>query len=406
MAHILTLTRDDPLIHIKAYGSIQIVGIDQPEVRCDIDSPQLATLVEEDSHVYATVNASCILAVPSQSSLLIEKAMGSVKVSGIKNQVQIEKVLGNLVLLDLTTAVVEKVGGNFSVRQATGGLQVEKVAGNLTVDDAASFQGEKVGGSCRVKNITGCFYVGKAGGKFIGESIDEFTGDTNIGGSFTAQDIQILGNLNVGGKIKLINAAFGNDLSLKAGGSIDLSFDQNQQDTNFKMHSGDHKIKIVSQGEVMEQRSGSYDHQIGQGNIAVTLAAGGSVTLRDQPEGEEEILSDLNGQFEFKESAFSEMIQDRIDSATKMAEAKIKSAEIRLEQIRERLEKNRHFDFDLDFGKAKEHIQTPEFPMPPVIRPVGKKGASDEERLMILQMLQDKKISVEDAETLFKALEE
>jgi hypothetical protein len=35
----------------------------------------------------------------------------------------------------------------------------------------------------------------------------------------------------------------------------------------------------------------------------------------------------------------------------------------------------------------------------------GKKGATDEERLMILKMLQDGKITVDEAETLFKAME-
>jgi hypothetical protein len=34
-----------------------------------------------------------------------------------------------------------------------------------------------------------------------------------------------------------------------------------------------------------------------------------------------------------------------------------------------------------------------------------KKGVSDEERLLILQMLQDKKITVDEAERLFKTME-
>jgi hypothetical protein len=36
---------------------------------------------------------------------------------------------------------------------------------------------------------------------------------------------------------------------------------------------------------------------------------------------------------------------------------------------------------------------------------VGKKGATDEERLMILKMLEEKKITVEEAEKLFKVLD-
>jgi hypothetical protein len=126
----------------------------------------------------------------------------------------------------------------------------------------------------------------------------------------------------------------------------------------------------------------------------------------DQVDFHEEILGDLSDQFEFEESAFDEMIRSRVDSATKMAEAKVKSAEIRLEQIREKLEKQRGIDIDFGFGESEKRVRPPGTPIPPVKRAAGKKGATDEERLMILQMLQDKKISVEEAEMLFRALEE
>jgi hypothetical protein len=94
------------------------------------------------------------------------------------------------------------------------------------------------------------------------------------------------------------------------------------------------------------------------------------------------------------------MIQERIESATRMAEAKVKAAEIRLEKMRERVEKHRGLHVDLEFGDK------PEQPVQPMARKAGRKGASDEERLMILKMLQEKKITVDEAETLFKALED
>jgi len=94
----------EPVIHLKAYSGVQVYGIDQPEVRCDINSSQLATLVEEDGQVYVTINASCTVEVPSNSSLVIEKGMGSVKIKNIHNKIDIEKVLGNLVLNDIEKA--------------------------------------------------------------------------------------------------------------------------------------------------------------------------------------------------------------------------------------------------------------------------------------------------------------
>jgi hypothetical protein len=76
--------------------------------------------------------------------------------------------------------------------------------------------------------------------------------------------------------------------------------------------------------------------------------------------------------------------------------------------MQEELEQKGGFKFDLDFGEAlgKEPSHIPPRPPAPVVRPAGKKGASDEERLMILKMLQDKRITVEEAETLFNALED
>ncbi len=101
------------------------------------------------------------------------------------------------------------------------------------------------------------------------------------------------------------------------------------------------------------------------------------------------------------------MIQERVESATRRAEAKIRAAEIRLEKMRERFEHQNEAATPFDENGGTLHI--PPIPTVPPVPPVpsaGGKGASDEERLMILQMLQDNKISVEEAESLFKALED
>ena len=67
MSKVLKLTREDPVIHLKAYGGVQIRGVEQAEMNCEIDSSELATLVEENGHVYVTINAGCSLTVPSIS---------------------------------------------------------------------------------------------------------------------------------------------------------------------------------------------------------------------------------------------------------------------------------------------------------------------------------------------------
>ena len=175
----------------------------------------------------------------------------------------------------------------------------------------------------------------------------------------------------------------------------------------FKLRSGGENIKIKAHGDDLEIRDGEYDFQVGEGSRTLTIAAGGSVSLMESPGPGEDLIGDLSERFTFEESAFSEMVQERIDSATRRAEAKVKAAEIRLGQIQERVEKRRGFKIDLGFNDqgVPNVPPVPVQPVPPVTRQAGKKGATDEERLMILKMLQDCKVTVDEAETLFRAME-
>ena len=144
MTHILNISKNDPIIHIKAYGGVVIRGVEQDEVQCEIDAPQLATLMEDGGHVYITANSSCELTIPVNASIEMEKGMGSVSISNVKDKIEIEKILGNLVLVDVGAAQIERVGGNFSVKNAGGAVYLEKINGNLVVEGVESFHCEKV----------------------------------------------------------------------------------------------------------------------------------------------------------------------------------------------------------------------------------------------------------------------
>lgn len=407
MAHVLNLTRDDPIIHLKAYGGVKIKGVEQLEVTCEIDAPQLATLVEENGHVYVTVNSACRLQVPVKSSIEIERGMGSVMIETITGSISIEKVLGNLVLIDIDRAVVEKVGGNFAARKTSGIIKIEKIAGSLTVDDVHTILCEKVGGNCILHNVHGDCRIEKAGGKCLAQNVAGQAVFAKFGGNLKAREINLQSDVKVGGNIELINCKFANDLSLLAGGNVSIALLEDQTGLTMGIRSGGHDIKINAHGEEIQTRGTEYDYQLGDGGVKISVGAGGSVSVIDAPKQGEDIIGDLSNRFTFEESAFSELIKERIDTATRRAEAKVKAAEIRLGQIQDRVEKFRGININVGFGDDEDGDvpPIPKQPVPPVSRPAGKKGATDEERLMILKMLQDGTISVDEAETLFKAME-
>jgi hypothetical protein len=402
MAHILKISKNDPVIHLKAYGGLKVEGVDQVEVQCEIEAPQLATLVEENGHVYLTATAACSVTVPKEAEIDIEKGMGSVSISNISNEIRIEKAFGNLVLLNVSDAKIEKVGGNFSVKGAAGAVSAEKVGGNLVGESIVSFNCEKVGGQCVVKDVQGDLTIGKVGGSFKGQSLRGKTSVYRVGGDFKAGELTLSEDVKAGGGIHLTRFDIAGSLDLHAGGDVKLTVDESFPGAHLEIRSGGYQIRIRSHGDDIQVAEKEYEYQLGEARRALQISAGGKVTVDRAGEIQEEIVGDISPNFAYEESAFSELIQERVESATRRAEAKVKAAEVRLEQIKEQVEQHRGFSLNVD---VSDTVPPPSPPMPSATRQAGKKGPSDEERLMILKMLQDKKITVDEAETLFKALE-
>lgn len=429
MTQTLTLSHDKPIVHIKAYGGLQITGIDSNVVTCEADSPELVTLVAEEDHVYVTANASCQLTLPISSSIEIEKGMGSIEIEQNQNLITIEKVLGNLILQHINIAKVGKVGGNFSVRHASDMISVAKVGGELVVDSVGSFDGEKIGGECYCKDIQGDFKLGKAGGGAKSENVAGKLLLGKLGGSLVAQNVNIAEDISVGGDIQIKMFSIsgsdislkaggdvqvsldkwheGKDLSLNAGGDVDLRLDEGFEGASFSLSSGAEDIRINFKDQNLVINEGHYEYRVGSSDRRVNVAAGGDIVVSGLTNVEfkvNEVIGDLSDYFDYQESPFSELIQDRVRYATRKADAKIKAAQIRLDQMQEQVEKFRGFEIGLG-GEENRPEAAPKPPIPPVSRKPGKKGATDEERLMILKMLQEKKITVDEAETLFQALE-
>jgi hypothetical protein len=403
MTHRLNISQPNPIIHIKAYGGVKIEGVDETQVQCEIDAPQLATLIEENDHVYLTANSSCNVTVPMASAIEIEKGMGSISIHNIQGSVTIEKVLGNLVMDGIDSARVEKIGGNCAIRNASGAVHLEKVGGNLIIDKAGSLYCEKVGGVCKAKDIAGDFKVDKVGGGFKAEHVTGLTGVSRVGADFKAADLALGDDIHAGGDIRIARLSFKNDVDLFAGGDVVLSLDDSVEGARMGLTAGGYHIRIVHEDDDVSVEAKKYDYEFGTPRFNVDIAAGGKILIGEALDEEVGRVGDLSGFFAYEESALNEMIKERVESATRRAEAKIKATEIRLEHIQDEVEKNRGFRLDLELDDLKKtKLVTP---VPPVTRKAGKKGASDEERLMILKMLQDKQITVDEAEALFKALE-
>jgi hypothetical protein len=141
------------------------------------------------------------------------------------------------------------------------------------------------------------------------------------------------------------------------------------------------------------KRDGSNPRAIilGSGGAAINLKAEGDVMVTSRESDWESAAEfDFGGSWPLPDD-FSERINRRVQDATRRATERAEAAARRVEDNLRR-QQERRFSFNWSGGRG-----TP--PVPPT-EPV-----TDEERMTILKMLQEKKITSEDAEKLLSALE-
>jgi len=96
----------------------------------------------------------------------------------------------------------------------------------------------------------------------------------------------------------------------------------------------------------------------------------------------------------------SDLIRRKVEQATRRAEQKMRRAESKIKIAEHKLHRHAQIRANIDVGRWKWNVT------PGSVKPSGvNEPVSDEERMTILKMLQEKKISSEQADKLLAALE-
>jgi hypothetical protein len=156
-------------------------------------------------------------------------------------------------------------------------------------------------------------------------------------------------------------------------------------------------IRVEMPGVPKRDGSNPRSVVLGSGGAAINLEAEGDVMVTSrESEWASAAEFDFGGNWPLPDD-FSERINRRVQEATGRAQRQAEAAMRRAEDNMRRAEsdmrrmRGRRFSFNWSGGRP---------PSAPPVEPV-----SDEERMTILKMLQDKKISAEEAEKLLSALE-
>jgi ElaB/YqjD/DUF883 family membrane-anchored ribosome-binding protein len=392
MGSQLFITSEAPEIVInKAHSDLSIRSWQRSEVLVKVDGDG-ADVQQTEVGLVMGFHDDTVLQVPVNAILRIGTVDGDLSVQGVAGRVTISKAQNGLDVREVGPLRVEGVGDDLTVRGVRGDCWVGGVG-----DDA------------NIAMVMGSLTVHGVG--------DELS-VSDIAGGLTA---------NVGSDVDLrIAIVPGQRYEIRSGGDVNCRF---QSDASAK-------VSIAAGGEinVRNMQGGTQNLNnvatfiIGDGEAIVDIKAGGEVNIRGVDISElkdpwndfgadfsvhaADIAQQVVMQIEAQVGGLSRQLDEKLSSygaseeiAAKIQE-KIQSALRRAEERLSEVLKNvdvRINDAELKSrGKGVNWAPTPP-PAPKPPKPT-RQSASEEERKMVLKMVGDKRISVEQAEQLLRAL--
>ena len=343
------------------------------------------------------------------SAVRVKQACADVNVLNAGGNVVVEKGDGNVDFINVDgAAAIDKALGSVSLRGVQGKVACDQVNGTLHVVDAGEVAVRQVMGDFTAESIRGALACQKANGR---AALREVGGSISLGG--VGGDLVVEGcgdslSAKCGGNAQLSTVA--GNVSVAAGGDVRCRLDENEGASIKAVCGG--SLTVEGGPSMVARGPGVHTFRVGAGKSNFSLAAGGDVHLETGAELEG-LGEDRGARGERKAARAQRRIARSLGRTLrrKMRVAGKRAAEGDWEGAR-----SWSFSFDTDApaaGSATRDEQSPsdfddidvdvdldmDIESEPDDEPV-----SEEERLTVLRMLAEGKITVAEAERLLDAL--
>jgi hypothetical protein len=373
MERINLETGESPEVRItRVAGSLQLKGWGEDRARIEVQHQDDLKYTFRNDVLEISAQSDCILRIPEAAQLEVSSVSGNAFIAEMENdETKVGSIGGSLTMKNMGPTTIELVSGTLSVRGIEGDLDIEKVSGNTSIRDVEGrVEVRQVGGNLGLRDIEG-------------DIVARTHGNADL--RLEPED----------------------EVQVEAEGNLFCYLDENA-DADVTIHSGGQYITIdTSDGRQMINKS---DHKftLGDGGVELRLSAAGNVDLRaggkagdfnfdldldfiDEMAGlADEITEQVGAAVGPQIEALNEQLTALGDRLRNSGDRRANAAQRRVEHAQRRLERKLH-------GRAGRVTVTSSVkPAEPV---------SAKERALILQMVQDKKINVTEAEMLLNTLE-
>jgi len=381
-------TSDAPHVTVnRCSGDLSIAGVDRQEVVVMGDQDKLRIERQGESFT-VTADDDCDLHCPSGTSVTIKQVSGDLDVQEVSGPLAIEVVNGDTTLRDVGPTTLRQVSGDLEVREVNGELRVESVSGDVKVRQAVGkVVLQSVRGDLAVRDLEG------------GAAVKEVNGDISL-------------------STVLVSGA---SYEFEARGDISAKVEVSEDGARFTLEGSDLHCRLPLQ--FTERSSRRIVGTLGGGKADLKLNARGDLAISERgeswgPASEAQFESAMDAwaqQFEAQMAEMQRKLEERLVNipyvdaeqitrrAQEAAERARRQAERAAERAQARAERASRKHPHRGVGVHVSWPPSPSSPAKPAKPPA--EPVSDGERMAILKMVADKKITADEAQRLLAALE-
>jgi hypothetical protein len=323
-----------------------------------------------------------------ESTFTINRVDGELMLKSIECQINADMVSGQVMAKSIGPLSITKVASNLNARNVEGSLECELVTGNVNLQDIEG----------RIK-------------------LDKVNGNLVIKGYSSGVQAEARGNATL-----RLDPEPGNQYVIKAGGNINCRL---SADTNARvvLTSGAKNIRVNALGSKDHLQVGEHEMIIGEGETEIILNSGGIIdfSIPTQEDSDwafefdfekdintvaDDISQIVTEQIELQLESLGEHLSNLSENLASIGPVTSEKTRRKLEAKRKQLERKLARIERKASERAKQAGQRARTTRSRFsYRTTPSDPVSDEERQQVLQMLQDKKITVQEAEILLAALE-
>jgi hypothetical protein len=434
MDQIVLVTGEAPEVVLPSIGGdLRLSGWEQNQFQAESDEDRSLTAEQKNGNITLHCHADCTVRVPRRARLRIQHVGGDARVKSVEGPVEIQNVGGDLVLRRTVEVAVGNVSGDLSAKKIDGSLRIGAVGGDVSARSVAGeFQADTVGADLYLRDLDAGArarvgadvilnldfapnhtYEFKAGGDILCRVPPDASVklELHAGGeiSVDAMGAQVTGNAHS----KWVTLGTGEaQVKLDAGG--DLSITSLTADPEAMGDFGEHfgeefgvmAEELASQIETqiesqIEAQMADFEKQLSERMANLNFGMGGAhVNAEEIAARAQHAAERVAAQARRQAKAAQRKAERQADAVRRRAEA----AQRRAERMAERHQ--RHAEHKPKFGRGFPfNFEVPRPPKPPMPPTPPSEPVSNDERMTILRMLEQGKITVDQAEKLLAALE-